>query len=523
MYASCYFTSPFETVNSCGKTVFKLSDEDMLKRFLMLGTEKGTYYVQERDLTLQHIECVERLIKEKASVLFDIVRQYKDRVFKKDYVLFVLARLCCEKQQPMTRKLAYDLMLEVCTIPTHLFLFIQLYEQIHRKLNSSTGWNSLHKQYIRKWYVDKDPKQLAYLVTKYKNRNGWTHRDVLRLTHIKAQESHDALFEYITKETLGIKPFACEEVRAFLEDYEKLKSDRDAQLAVELIRRHGFTREHIPNTLLGSEVAIWKELIYNMPVIALLRNLNTITRLGVFDDHQYLDEVCGRLTNPDYMKAHPLQVLISLKTYSSGEGFKGSTTWTPNRHICQALNKAYKLSFKNTESTGRRFLLALDISGSMGTSSVCGIANMTAAEISTAMAMIFKEREPLCDVMGFAGDLKHLDVSPERQLQDNMRAIYSYTFGNTDISLPFTWALKNKRSYDCVIVFTDNETNCNMMRPVDALQKYREEMALPFTKLIVIATSANSFSIADPSDGGMLDIVGFDADTHTVINEFVTS
>lgn len=522
MYASCYFSSPFETVNSCGKHVFKLSNEAMLKRFVMLGTEKGTYYVKERDLTIQHIECLERLIKERASVVFDILKEYKDRVFKKDYMLIVLARLCAERKHPMLRKLAYDLMLDVCKIPTHLFMFIELYEKIYRKLNGSTGWNAMHKAHIQKWYLDKDPMQLAYLVTKYKNRNGWTHRDVLRLTHIKPPETHDALFSYVTKESLDGKPFVSEDVRAFLAAYEKLKASEDVDEAVGLMRKHKFTREHVPTGMLGSEAAIWKELVHNMPIVALLRNLNTITRLGVLDDGEdYLNKVCDRLLDPGYMKAHPLQVLIALKTYSGGEGFKGSKTWTPNKRVCDALNKAYKLSFKNTPSIGKRFLLALDVSGSMTGCSVCGIENMTAAEISTAMAMILAEREPLCDIMGFASQFKRLDIDPERPLEENMRTVYANSFGSTDISLPFVWALQNKKSYDCIIVFTDNETNCNMMKPSEALQKYREEMVLRNTKLIVIATSSNSFSVADPNDAGMLDIVGFDADTPTVINEFV--
>ncbi len=40
-------------------------------------------------------------------------------------------------------------------------------------------------------------------------------------------------------------------------------------------------------------------------------------------------------------------------------------------------------------------------------------------------------------------------------------------------------------------------------------------------KLIVCGMASNSFTIADPDDGGMMDIVGFDSAAPDVINNFV--
>lgn len=39
-------------------------------------------------------------------------------------------------------------------------------------------------------------------------------------------------------------------------------------------------------------------------------------------------------------------------------------------------------------------------------------------------------------------------------------------------------------------------------------------------KLIVCGMASNGFSIADPEDGGMLDIVGFDSGAPEVISNF---
>jgi 60 kDa SS-A/Ro ribonucleoprotein len=39
-------------------------------------------------------------------------------------------------------------------------------------------------------------------------------------------------------------------------------------------------------------------------------------------------------------------------------------------------------------------------------------------------------------------------------------------------------------------------------------------------KLVVVAMASNGFSVADPDDAGMLDVVGFDAATPQVISDF---
>lgn len=57
------------------------------------------------------------------------------------------------------------------------------------------------------------------------------------------------------------------------------------------------------------------------------------------------------------------------------------------------------------------------------------------------------------------------------------------------------------------------------MHPTVALQLYRNKMGIP-AKLIVCGMVSNSFTIADPTDAGMFDVVGFDAATPQVISVF---
>jgi len=38
---------------------------------------------------------------------------------------------------------------------------------------------------------------------------------------------------------------------------------------------------------------------------------------------------------------------------------------------------------------------------------------------------------------------------------------------------------------------------------------------------VVVAMTSNGFSIADPDDAGMLDVVGFDTATPNVVSDFI--
>ncbi len=72
---------------------------------------------------------------------------------------------------------------------------------------------------------------------------------------------------------------------------------------------------------------------------------------------------------------------------------------------------------------------------------------------------------------------------------------------------------------DTFVVYTDSETWAGQVHPVQALREYRERTGIP-AKLVVVGMASNGFSIADPEDGGMLDVVGFDASAPQMIGDF---
>jgi 60 kDa SS-A/Ro ribonucleoprotein len=115
--------------------------------------------------------------------------------------------------------------------------------------------------------------------------------------------------------------------------------------------------------------------------------------------------------------------------------------------------------------------------------------------------------------------LKSLSISPRQRLDDVLKTVSNLPFGGTDCALPMLWAMKNKVEADVFVVYTDSETWAGKPHPAQALKQYRDKMGIA-AQLIVVGMVANNFSIADPKDGGMLDIVGFDTATPQLISDF---
>jgi 60 kDa SS-A/Ro ribonucleoprotein len=80
------------------------------------------------------------------------------------------------------------------------------------------------------------------------------------------------------------------------------------------------------------------------------------------------------------------------------------------------------------------------------------------------------------------------------------------------------WALTKQVEVDTFIIYTDSETNVGG-HPAQVLREYRKRSGIN-AKLVVVGMTSNGFSVADPNDGGMLDVVGFDSAAPALIADF---
>jgi 60 kDa SS-A/Ro ribonucleoprotein len=316
-------------------------------------------------------------------------------------------------------------------------------------------------------------------------------------------------------------------LKALLE-LAKTGEKKDAATAVAIMEQNKkIQREHLPTELLNTP-QIWNALLSGMGMTALVRNLGKLSQVGIASTRS--QDIIKMLIDSKSVKdskIHPLQVLVGMKTYSQGKGDLGSMIWTPNSYITTALSTTFRQSFGNITPTGKRYMIGLDVSGSMTMCMCAGAKNITPREGSVAMAMMTLHAEGAQNVhiYGFSNIFYNFNgkIRPEMTIQDAIKAT-DVPFGATDCALPMTEALKMYVStgivFDVFCVYTDNETYAPNIHPQVALEQYRKTTGVD-AKLIVVGMVANQLTIADPKDKNTLNLAGFDTATPELISMFV--
>jgi len=515
--------------NSGGGFAWAVDRWTRLDRFLVLGTEGGTYYVAERQLTVENATAVAECIAQDGGRVVRRIVEISEagRAPRNDPALFALA-MAAGIGDEATRAAALDALPRVARTGTHLLHWLQ-YVQAFR------GWGRGVRRAVGRWYTARPPRELAYQLLKYPQRDGWSHRDALRLAHPRPADGEQRAL--LARAVTGALPADAPETDAtrLVRAVAELHADggMEPRRAAAWVREHRLTREMVPTQLLAHAV-VWEALLEAMPLAALVRNLATLTRVGVLaPGSASVETVAARITDQAALRrarVHPVQLLSALRTYASGRGVRGSGAWQPVARVSDALDAAFYLAFGAVEPSGRRVMLALDVSGSMGVP-VHGLTGVSCREAGAAMALVTAAAEPRHFFTaftrgsypsmhaGFPSGLSPLDISPRQRLDDVVAKTGALPFGGTDCALPMVEARKHGWAVDVFVVYTDSETWAGQIHPSQALRQYREATGIA-AKLVVVAMASNGFSIADPDDAGMLDVVGFDAATPALITDF---
>ena len=442
---------------------------------------------------------------------------------------------------------AYSVLNDVCRIPTHLFQFIRYCEDIS---GNETGWGRAHRKVISDWYksfIGKDqsmwnhPLRLAYLVTKYKRRYGFCHRDVIRLAHVKArQKSIRITLQYALRKPMET-PNEYDEskvVHKFLEAVEYAKHccyPEDEEELCELIAVNRLSREHVPNRFLRDSVKVWNVLIRDMPIAAMIRNLSKVCSLNIQDTelvNLFIHLVEQKLGDHEALRrsgVHPLQLLIAMKHYNLGNSSNGRLTWTVNPRISEALENAFYNCPTVIPASNRRYLMAVSVGENMQ-QTICR-SSIKASEAAAAMILsTVKIQNTNVEAIVFTNKIEDAyiaNINPQDTLQTIEQKIFEIPREThqprmrQDLSVPFKWAFKRKERFDAVIVFTDSIHSCGDVHPAEAVKFYSQYMAVPNYKFVSVAMTSDRYTIVSPDDSNSLDVVGFDIHTPGVIMKFL--
>lgn len=523
--------------SSQGAFVFQVDKFELARRFLILGSE-SSYYESGAEVSLKNAKNLQAIAKDSAIDAMKLIDLIVDvsvngRAPKQSPALFALALVIAETPYQKVKAYGYSKVNDVCRTGSTLFEFTSYVQQ----LGSIVG-SGFHKA-VGRWYAERDLDSLAYQMVKYRSRNGFDHSRLLRLSKtVKSKDRPELapLLDWALGKPSGAQAIS-DSLPKVVAGFERAKAwentpGASASQLVQIVRDYGLSWEMLPTSALN-DPKVWETLLQekSVPLGALIRQLPRLTNLGLLPVlgglTGYVEDRLNDANEIKRARIHPLNALVAMRTYASGRGMR--QTWTPVARVVDALERTFYKSFDTIEPTGKRHLLALDLSASMTWDNVAGMP-ITPREASAAMAMVAMRTERESHIMGFTalgrswGEYRNglidLNITAKTSLNDAIREIQSKPAGGTDLSMPMEYAIEQNLNVDAFVVYTDNELGRGDRHPFQALQAYRDKSGIQ-SKSIVVAMTTNGFSIADPNDGGMLDVAGFDTAAPSLMAEFV--
>jgi 60 kDa SS-A/Ro ribonucleoprotein len=457
---------PDQVPNNAGGFVWQISDKEQVIRYLIIGSEGGNFYQTPQQVSSQCASCVLRMTRtpDNFKWLIDTIRQVSTsgRAAKQESTLLALATAIVFARTPADKTEALNAVKDCVRILTHMYMligYIKIFSKAgHPSLTAphavaaattatatatassskavtvGSGIGRGIRRVFGEYFYSRTGIEIANLMTKYQNREGWTIKDVLTLIHINPSQMKDdggrLAIEQVfkTKEEfdpiLAAAPPTAEPTKTFISAIKEihtivLRSTTTATAStttqgeldriVHLINQVGLCREQLPSQLFKYK-KVWEALLQSkgangkgkgMPLTALIRNLGKLStaEIGIITPSPTpsVKDICDRITDAQDIKRskiHPYNILVAMLTYQKGQGDKGSLVWAPNPNVVAALDKAFKLAFQNITPTGKRIKIALDVSGSMSSAFCTGspVVNCATASVAMMMMTLWTER-----------------------------------------------------------------------------------------------------------------------------------
>lgn len=521
---------PRQQRNEAGGYAWACTDEERLVRFLVLGSEGGTYYIGEPELTVECAQAVLRCAatspRGTAALIAEIAQER--RAPRRQPTLWALA-LMASKGSLEARKAARAVAGDVLATGYDLLTFVRYAAQLR-------GWGRLLQGIVADWWARRSAQELAYQCAKYGQREGWSMRDVLRsggrVVGRRLSTEQAAVARWVggggtTARVVSRRQYGGEDLieypypptahlPALLEAVNEVREGGSVAQAVRLIEQYGLTREMLPAELLN-ENRIWEALLQRMPYTAMLRNLGQLSARGVLGNVLVPGSPTEMVAEKIALgKAHPLALFIAGYVYQQGRGERGSLTWPVIPQITAALQEGFYRALGNVPKHDKRVLVAIDVSGSMA-NGVAGVYGLSCSAAAAVLALATMAQTDNYAILGWNTRIMDLPLRRGMLAGEAFAVMHGVTGGGTDASLPFRWALDQRAQVDCFVVLTDTETWAGRAHPFQLLQQYRATINV-HTRAVWGALGATGWDLNMPDDPLSCSVAGLDFGAVQVID-----
>ncbi len=159
----------------------------------LVGTAKSTYYAGKQELTDDFVGVVrDAIAQDPARVAQEIVYASDGRAINNSAPIFALVLLSMG-ETPLAKKAFQEIFSTVVRTGSHFYEWLNYTKSLR-------GFGKIVREAGKNWLSREDVKGLAYQLLKYQQRLDFSHRDALRLFHVKPPtEDHQQLFNWVVK------------------------------------------------------------------------------------------------------------------------------------------------------------------------------------------------------------------------------------------------------------------------------------------------------------------------------------
>ena len=200
-----------QVLNCSGGYVWNLTTIEHVSRYLVLGGAKdmGNYYKQASEVSYECALSVLQMIRSPDPSQFvqlcDLLKAVSlgGRAPKQEPVLLSVAAAIVFAKNAKEKGIAFETAKACIRIPTHLFMLAGFVRDLSmaKTVDKGKGWGTGFRKAMAHYYLSHTGRELAYHMTKYQNREGWTHADMIRMIHINptalADDGARLMFDYV--------------------------------------------------------------------------------------------------------------------------------------------------------------------------------------------------------------------------------------------------------------------------------------------------------------------------------------
>ena len=476
-----------------------------LEKFLILGGDPGTYRAAQFAFHADAARSVKDSLRMDGLAAVRLIEEVAEsgRALSHDAALYALA-LASSPQfaDAETNAAALRALTRIARSGAHLCKYAAY-------VGSLRGWGRGLRSAVADWYTSKPVQELATQILKHRHRKGWSHRDLLRLSHPKPPTpEHNALFQWAVEGELGhlatpnIASGNLRQIYAF----EQLKKTTDEIEMVRLVEDFQMTHDTVP-PLCRKSAAVWEAMLGSMPYMAMVRNLGHMTEAGLIAPQSAATAlVVMRLVDRGRIRranVHPTALLSALARYRSGP-------WKASSVVASALEDALHLAFANIEPTGKRLFFGIDASLLTNDARCHGMSHVSALHAAATMAMEFARADDHAHIVLLDRKPAFVDIAKTASLVQVCRAVTRES-GPADPSAAIEHVRENRMHVDAFVFLSSH-------LPIEALEAYREQSGIP-VKLVIVTTEAADFEGTVPEY--VMRVAGFDPTVPRAIRQFI--